>query len=239
MTAPTTTPTGWTTDETEPHGLAAVVAALATGHPDRIREAVAEFGPVLRGVYDLGETAWQAGAAADFLATTLYASPRYFLRLHAHAVGARDSDLHTHKGIVTSTVLSGALVNTTARPAYTEQRTAAGGLDVWQCACLTDGSHTQERTGIRAVIDPATIIDSYLTAGSTFTVTPDDFHRLAISRDPGRPTLTLCLFEWTDPDAPDAYVLTNRPTPVIADRDMTTAAARAAVRQLLDNGPTA
>lgn len=219
--------------------LAAIVDAVASGAPDRTRQAMADLAPVLRHVYDLGETAWQAGAAADFLAATLYASPRFYLRLHAHAVGARDSDLHTHKGTVTSTVLSGELVNTSAAPTYTTRTGPAGALDVWQCACQPDGSHTQQRTGVRAVIDPDTITDQRLTAGQAFTVRPGDYHRLAISADPAAPTVTLCLFEWADPDAPDAFVLTNRPTPVVADRDMTTGAARLAVRRLLDTTHTA
>ncbi|WP_432838921.1 hypothetical protein [Dactylosporangium sp. CA-092794] len=231
MTHPTLTRPGHTSDRTA--ALEAIVLGLAAGHPDTTRQAVAQLGPVLRGVYDQGDTAWQAGAAADFLAATLYASPRFYLRLHAHAVGARDSDLHTHKGTVSSTVLCGDLVNITAAPAFTPA-SQAGALDVWQCGCLADGSHTQQRTGVRAVIDPQEVSHDRLTAGQGFTVAPGDYHRLTISPDPAAPTVTLCLFEWADPDAPDAFVLTGRPTPVVADRDMTTAAARAAVRQLLD-----
>jgi hypothetical protein len=216
-------------------GMPRIVAALASGDPQRIRRAVTGLGPVLRAVYDQGDPAWQAGAPADFLAATLYASPRYYLRLHAHAPGATDSDLHTHKGTVYSLVLSGTLTNTTAAPAFTHDR--PGGLDVWRCACLADGTHAQHRTGIRAVIDPATITDYRLRGGQTFTVWPGDYHRLSISRDPTRPTVTLCLFEWADPDAPDAYVLTGRPTPVLARREMTVTAARTALARLLDTGP--
>lgn len=215
-----------------------VVRAIAGGDPDQIRTAVAGIEPMLRAVYDLGEDAWQAGAAADFLAATLYTSPRFYLRLHAHAVGARDSDLHTHKGTVHSTLLSGSLTNTGAKPSYTT-RQSTGGLDVWRCACRADGSHTQERTGFTAVIDPHTVLSEVLHAGQGFTVQPGDYHRLEISHDPATPTLTLCLFEWVDPDAPDAFVLTSRPTPVIADRDMTRAAARTAVRHLLDTSVAA
>jgi hypothetical protein len=222
--------------EAERGGVDAIVRAFAAGDPDRTRQVVAELGPVLRRVYDLGEVAWQAGAAADFLAATLYASPRFYLRLHAHAVGARDSDLHTHKGTVRSLVLSGDLVNTSAAPVLVRRSRRAGGLDVWRCGCLADGSHTQERTSVSAVVDPRTVRDERLMTGQGFTVRPGDYHRLAISRDPAAPTVTLCLFEWTDPDAPDAVVLTNRPTPVVADRDMTTGAARSAVRRLLDIG---
>jgi hypothetical protein len=219
--------------------LQPIVHALAGGNPSQIRNAVADIDPILRAVYDLGEEAWQAGAAADFLAATLYASPRFYLRLHAHATGARDSDLHTHKGTVYSTVLSGSLTNTSAKPSYTTQLRPSDGLDVWRCACLADGSHTQERTGFTAVIDPHTVVDEALHPGQGFIVRPGDYHRLEISRDSGTPTVTLCLFEWVDPDAPDAFVLTSRPTPVIADRDMTAAAARTAVRHLLDTGVAA
>jgi hypothetical protein len=80
--------------------LRPIVNAIATGDPDQTRTAIAHLGPVLRGVYDQGERAWRAGAPADFLAATIYASRRYYLRIHAHAVGAADSDLHTHKGTV-------------------------------------------------------------------------------------------------------------------------------------------
>lgn len=216
-----------------------IVHALAGGDPGQIRDAMAGIDPILRAVYDLGEDVWQAGAAADFLAATLYASPRYFLRLHAHAVGARDNDLHTHKGTVHSTLLSGSLTNTSAKPSYTTQLQPTGGLDVWRCACRADGSHTQERTGFTAVVDPQTVVDEVLHPGQGFIVRPGDYHRLETSHDPGTPTFTVCLFEWVDPDAPDAFVLTSRPTPVIADRDMTAAAARTAVQRLLDAGVAA
>lgn len=204
-----------------------IIDRLRAGDP----QAVTDLQPAFRAVYDQGETAWKDGAAADFLAATLHASPRYYLRLHAHAPGTRDSDLHTHKGTVYSTLLSGALTNTAAQPAFT---TGRDGLDVWQCACLADGSHTQQRTGLTAVVDPATVTDHDLTAGDRFTVTPGDYHRLSVSRDPATPTVTLCLFEQVDPDAPDAFVLTDRPTPVLADRDMTAGAARTALRYVLD-----
>jgi hypothetical protein len=212
--------------------LRAVVDALRTGDRERIQAAIVGLGPVLRDLYDQGETMWQAGAPADFLAATLLASSRYHLRLHAHAVGATDSDLHTHKGAVYSTVLSGALTNTTATPTI---RPDGQGLDVWQCACLADGTPTQARvSGLTAVVDPDTTTTTPLRAGQGFTVASGDYHRLAISPDPAEPTVTLCLFERFDPDAPDAFVLTDRSTPVLARRDMTAAAARAALRRLLD-----
>ncbi len=217
--------------------MAAVIAALANGDRDRIGRAVAGLGPVLRAVYDQGEAAWHTGAAGDFLAATLHASPRYHLRLHAHAVGARDSDLHTHKGTVYSTLLSGGLTNTTGSPALTTQ--ARSGLDVWQCGCRPDGTPTQHRTGITALVDPATVVDELLHPGQGFVVRPGDYHRLTISPDPATPTMTLCLFERLDADMPDAFVLTNRPTPVVADRDMTPADARYALGRLLDNGSLA
>ncbi len=216
--------------------LPAIIAALASGNPAATGRAVTALQPLLRKVYDRGESAWQAGAAADFLAATLYASPRHYLRLHAHAPGALDSDLHTHKGTVHSVLLSGALTNTTTAPAVIAR---TGGLDVWQCTCRADGTPTQHRTGFRALVDPVTIRADQLTAGQRFTVPPGQFHRLAISPDPTRPTVTLCLFDRVDPDAPDAYVLTNRPSPVLADRDMTVTAARTALRRLLDAGPPA
>jgi hypothetical protein len=216
-----------------PRGLLPLIGTLVTGDPHTIRQALAGLAPILREVYDRDEAAWQAGAPADFLAATLYASPRYYLRLHAHAPGAVDGDLHTHKGTVYSTLLSGELTNTTAAPAFTVD---ARGLDLWRCACLADGSHTQHRTGITALVDPATIDHQRLTAGHRFTVRPGDYHRLSINPDPAEPTVTLCLFEQTNPDAPDAYVLTNRPTPVLTGWTMTAAAARRAVRRLLDRG---
>jgi hypothetical protein len=211
--------------------LRPIVHALATAEPGQVRTAVAGLWPVLRGVYDQGESVWQAGAPADFLAATLYAGRRFYLRLHAHAPGATDSDLHTHKGTVHSTVLCGALTNTAAAPVIGRD---GRGLDVWRCACLADGSHTQARTGLTALVDPDTLTTTRLRAGERFTVAPGDYHRLAISPDPAEPTVTLCLFDQLDPDAPDAFVLTSRPTPVLSRRDMTSTAARAALRHLLD-----
>jgi len=69
-------------------------------------------------------------------------------------------------------------------------------------------------------LDPTTVTDHPLHTGQGFTVTPGAYHRLRIDPDPAVPTVTLCLFERVDPDAPDAVVLTNRPAPVVADRDM-------------------
>jgi len=215
--------------------LRPVVEAIATGDPGRTRTAFAGLAGVLRAVYDQGEHAWSAGAPADFLAASLYVSDRYHLRLHAHAVGATDSDLHTHKGAVYSTVLSGALANTAAVPTIGD---GGRGLDVWQCGCRADGTPVQARTGLHAVIDPDTITTTRLAAGDMFTVAPGDYHRLAVSSDPGEATVTLCLFERLDLHTPDAYVLTNRPSPVLADRDMTVTAARAALRRVLDMAAT-
>jgi hypothetical protein len=208
-----------------------IVRALASGEAQQTRTAIAGLGPVLRGVYDQGEAAWHTGAPADFLAATVYASRRYHLRVHAHAPGADDSELHTHKGTVYSMLLSGALTNTAAAPTIARD---APGLDVWRCACLPDGTPTQCRTGLTAVIDPDTVTTTALRTGEMFTVAPGDYHRLIISPDPRQNTMTLCLFEQLDPNAPSAFVLTNRPTPAPARRDMTTTAARAALRRLLD-----
>jgi hypothetical protein len=213
-----------------------MVLALASGDAQQARTAVAGLGPALRGIYDQGEAAWQAGAPADFLAATLYASRRYHLRVHAHAPGADDSELHTHKGTVYSMLLSGALTNTAAAPIIVR---GAPGLDVWQCACRPDGTSTQWRTGLTAVIDPGTVTSTALRAGEVFTVAPGSYHRLMISPDPHQNTMTLCLFEQLDPNAPNAFVLTNRSTPVLARRDMTTTAARAALRRLLDTAVAA
>jgi hypothetical protein len=207
------------------------VHALASGNAQQTRTAIAGLGPVLRGVYEQGEAAWHAGAPADFLAATVYTSRRYYLRVHAHAPGANDSELHTHKGAVYSVLLSGALTNTAAAPTIVRD---GPGLNVWQCACLPDGTPTQCRTGLTAVIDPDTVTTTALRTGEMFTVAPGDYHRLVISPDPQQNTLTLCLFEQLDPNAPNAFVLTNRPAPTLARRDMTTTAARAALRQLLD-----
>jgi hypothetical protein len=211
-----------------------MVEAIATGDPVLTRTAVTRLGQAIRAVYDRGETVWSAGAPADFLAATLYASPRYYLRLHAHAVGATDSDLHTHKGTVYSTVLSGLLSNTAATPIIGLGR----GLDVWQCSCRPDGTPIQARTGLHAQIDPDTTTVTELGVGGMFTVTPGHYHRLAVSPDPSEPTVTLCLFERLDPHAADAFVVTGRPTPILAARDMTVTAARAALRRVLDRALT-
>lgn len=211
--------------------FAPTIEALATGKPVGTLASNHALRQALQEVYDQGEVAWQAGAPADFLAATLCASPRFYLRIHAHAAGAVDSDLHTHKGAVYSTVLSGHITNTAAAPMFGR---CGDGLDLWQCACLADGSHTQRRVGVTAVIDPDAITSDRLSAGETFTVKPGDYHRLSISPDSAQPTVTLCLFEWVDPDAPDAFVLTDRPTPVLANRDMTVFSARASLRRLLD-----
>jgi hypothetical protein len=188
-----------------------MVQALASGDAQQACTAVAGLGPALRGIYDQGEAAWHAGAPADFLAATLYASRRYHLRVHAHAPGADDSELHTHKGTVYSMLLSGALTNTAAAPTI-----------------------ARDAPGLDAVIDPSTVTTTALRAGEMFTVAPGSYHRLMISPEPHQNTMTLCLFEQLDPNAPNAFVLTNRSTPVLARRDMTTTAARAALRRLLD-----
>src|SRR5262249_54619863 len=104
----------------------------------------------------------------------------------------------------------GALVNTSAAPAFTTNPGRAG-LDVWRCVCLADGTHGQQRTGWAALVDPTTVTNHQLQAGQGFTVAPGDHPRLGISPERAVPTVTLCLFERTDPDAPDAVVLTSRP----------------------------
>jgi hypothetical protein len=221
-----------------PASLRWVAQSVASDQPSRLGPALTALTPAVRELYDLDEAdfgrAWTAGNPADFLAATLYRDTRYVLRLHVHAPGAADCDLHTHKGIVRSTVINGAMRHEQAAPVF-GTAPAVGGLDVWQCGS-PHGRHVMARTLLTATVDPSAVRVDELRAGTGFRIDPGQYHRIAAGDDPGEPTVSLCLFEINDTCRAEPYVLTNRPTPTVAARAMTPGYARTALRRVLDRG---
>ena len=221
-----------------PAGPRSIAQIIAGADPTRMRLALAGLTPAVKAIYDRDThgfaAAWTVGNPADFLATTLYRDTRHVLRLHVHAPGAADCDLHTHKGIVRSTVLNGSMHHERAHPRISDTRTP-GGLDVWQCGS-PQGRHVMAKTHLSATIDPTMTQVVRLQPGAGFRLDPGQYHRVAASDDPHEPTVSLCLFEIDDTHRPEPYVLTNRPTPTVAERAMTPDYARTALRRILDRG---
>ena len=216
----------------------AVAEVIAADRQELLGGALAALTPAVRALYDLDEPgfvrAWTAGNPADFLAATLLRSSRYVLRLHVHAPGAADCDLHTHKGIVRSALISGTMRHELNVPVF-GTRPAAAGLDVWQCGSPR-GEHVMAKTPLVAVVDPAAATIDELVAGDGLRVDPGRYHRIAAGSDPGDPAVSVCLFEIDDQGRPEPYVLTSRPAPAVADREMTPRFARTALRRVLDRG---